>query len=60
MTQCGGRCCAAGFALEYATLVRNVPGIVVLAMAAISARPVALAGFAFDSLIEIGTSTTVI
>ncbi|MFG2637927.1 cation transporter [Streptomyces sp. NPDC048362] len=49
-----------GFALEYATLGWNVIGIVVLAVAAISARFVALAGFGLDSLIEIGASTVVI
>jgi len=49
-----------GFALEYAMLAWNVAGIVVLAAAAISARSVALAGFALDSLIEIGASTVVI
>ncbi|WP_244179080.1 hypothetical protein [Streptomyces rubellomurinus] len=49
-----------GFALEYATLGWNVVGIVVLAVAAISARSVALAGFGVDSLIEIGASTVVI
>ncbi len=49
-----------GFALEYATLAWNVAGIVVLAFAAISAHSVALAGFALDSLIEIGASTVVI
>jgi divalent metal cation (Fe/Co/Zn/Cd) transporter len=49
-----------GFALEYATLAWNLAGIVVLAVAAISARSVALAGFAFDSLIEIGASIVVI
>lgn len=49
-----------GFALEYATLAWNVAGIVVLAAAAISARSVALAGFALDSLIEIGASLVVI
>jgi divalent metal cation (Fe/Co/Zn/Cd) transporter len=49
-----------GFALEYATLVWNVAGIVVLAFAAIAARSVALAGFALDSLIEIGASIVVI
>jgi divalent metal cation (Fe/Co/Zn/Cd) transporter len=49
-----------GFALEYATLAWNVAGIVVLAIAAISARSVALAGFALDSLIEIGASSVVI
>jgi hypothetical protein len=49
-----------GFALEYATLAWNVIGIVVLAIAAASARSVALAGFGLDSLIEIGASTVVI
>src|SRR5712691_13272730 len=49
-----------GFALEYVTLTWNVAGIVVLAIAAISARSVALAGFGLDSLIEIGASTVVL
>ena len=49
-----------GFALEYATLAWNVIGIAVLAIAAIDARSVALAGFGLDSLIEIGASTLVI
>jgi divalent metal cation (Fe/Co/Zn/Cd) transporter len=49
-----------GFALEYATLAWNVIGIVVLAVAAVAARSVALAGFGLDSLIEIGASTAVI
>jgi divalent metal cation (Fe/Co/Zn/Cd) transporter len=49
-----------GFALEYVTLAWNVAGLVVLAIAAISARSVALAGFGLDSLIEIGASTVVI
>jgi divalent metal cation (Fe/Co/Zn/Cd) transporter len=49
-----------GFALEYATLGWNVVGIVVLAVAAIGARSVALAGFGLDSLIEIGASTVVL
>jgi divalent metal cation (Fe/Co/Zn/Cd) transporter len=49
-----------GFILEYLTLTWNVVGIVVLAIAAISARSVALAGFGLDSLIEIGASTVVI
>jgi hypothetical protein len=48
------------FALEYATLAWNVAGIAVLALAAISARSVALAGFALDSMIEIGASLVVI
>ena len=49
-----------GFALEYLTLGWNVAGIVVLAIAAIAARSVALAGFGLDSLIEIGASVVVI
>ncbi|MFJ8802850.1 cation transporter [Streptomyces sp. NPDC102487] len=49
-----------GFVLEYTTLVWNVIGIVVLAVAAVSARSVALVGFGLDSLIEIGASTVVI
>jgi divalent metal cation (Fe/Co/Zn/Cd) transporter len=49
-----------GFALEYATLAWNVIGIVVLAVAASTARSVALAGFGLDSLIEIGASTVVV
>lgn len=49
-----------GFVLEYITLSWNVVGIVILAIAAISARSVALAGFGLDSLIEIGASTVVI
>jgi divalent metal cation (Fe/Co/Zn/Cd) transporter len=49
-----------GFALEYVTLAWNVLGIVVLAIAAVSARSVALAGFGLDSLIEIGASAVVI
>ena len=49
-----------GFALEYATLAWNVVGIVVLAVAAVSARSVALGGFGLDLLIEIGASTVVI
>jgi divalent metal cation (Fe/Co/Zn/Cd) transporter len=49
-----------GFALEYATLGWNVIGIVVLAIAAVSARSVALAGFGIDSLIEIGASVVVV
>ena len=42
------------------TLGWNVAGVVVLAMAALSARSVALAGFGLDSLIEIGASTIVL
>jgi divalent metal cation (Fe/Co/Zn/Cd) transporter len=49
-----------GFALEYATLGWNVVGIVVLAITAMTARSVALAGFGVDSLIEIGASIVVL
>jgi divalent metal cation (Fe/Co/Zn/Cd) transporter len=49
-----------GCALEWATLGWNVAGIIVLALAAVTARSVALAGFGLDSLIEIGASTVVI
>lgn len=49
-----------GFTLEYVTLGWNVAGIVVLAVAAVAARSVALAGFGLDSLIEIGASVVVI
>lgn len=46
--------------MEFVTLGWNVIGVVVLAIAAIAARSVALAGFGLDSLIEIGASTVVI
>lgn len=46
--------------LEQATLVWNVAGIVVLALATWTARSVALAGFALDGLVEIGASTVVL
>lgn len=49
-----------GLALEYTTLGWNVVGVVILAIAAVSARSVALAGFGLDSLVEIGASTVVI
>jgi hypothetical protein len=49
-----------GLALEHLTLAWNVIGIVGLAVAAIWARSVALAGFGLDSLIEIGASVVVI
>jgi divalent metal cation (Fe/Co/Zn/Cd) transporter len=49
-----------GFALEYITLGWNVIGVGVLAVAAWSARSVALAGFGLDSLVEIGASTVVV
>lgn len=49
-----------GFALEYVTMGWNVAGIIVLGLAAVAARSVALAGFGLDSLIEIGASAVVI
>ena len=49
-----------GRLLEAATLGWNVVGIVILTVAAIDARSVALAGFGLDSLIEIGASTVVL
>jgi divalent metal cation (Fe/Co/Zn/Cd) transporter len=49
-----------GRRLELTTLGWNVVGIVVLAIAAIEARSVALAGFGLDSLIEIGASAVVL
>ncbi len=55
-----GRLLRRGRRLEVVTLGWNVVGIVVLALAAIGARSVALAGFGLDSLIEIGASTVVL
>jgi divalent metal cation (Fe/Co/Zn/Cd) transporter len=49
-----------GRLLEAATLAWNVLGIVILAIAAIRAQSVALAGFGLDSLVEIGASTVVL
>ena len=49
-----------GVQLEQLTLGWNIVGIVVLALAAITARSVALAGFGLDSLVEIGASTVVL
>lgn len=49
-----------GRVLEGITLGWNVAGIIVLAVAAVGARSVALAGFGLDSLIEIGASTVVL
>lgn len=49
-----------GLHLEYVTLGWNVAGVVVLAVAAVVARSVALAGFGLDSLVEIGASTVVV
>ena len=49
-----------GRRLEAATLGWNVVGILVLAVAAIQARSVALGGFGLDSLIEIAASAVVL
>jgi divalent metal cation (Fe/Co/Zn/Cd) transporter len=46
--------------LEYVTLSWNVVGVVILAVSAVAARSVALAGFGLDSLIEIGASAVVV
>lgn len=54
------RLLARGRFLEGVTLGWNVVGIIVLAVAAIAARSVALAGFGLDSLIEIGASSVVL
>lgn len=49
-----------GLRLERATLAWNVVGVVVVGLAGLAARSVALAGFALDSLIEIFASVVVI
>jgi len=49
-----------GLWLEYVTLGWNVVGVVVLALAALAAHSVALAGFGLDSLIEILASAVVV
>jgi divalent metal cation (Fe/Co/Zn/Cd) transporter len=49
-----------GFILEWITLGWNAVGVVVLAIAAVRARSVALAGFGLDSLVEIAASTVVL
>lgn len=49
-----------GLWLEYTTLGWNVAGVLILAMAAWTARSVALAGFGLDSLVEIGASMVVV
>ncbi len=49
-----------GLRLEYATLLWNVIGVVILAISATASGSVALAGFGVDSLIEILASTVVV
>jgi divalent metal cation (Fe/Co/Zn/Cd) transporter len=49
-----------GLYLEYTTLGWNVVGVVIVAVAALKAHSVALAGFGLDSLIEIFASLVVV
>lgn len=49
-----------GQQLERLTLGWNVVGVIILAIVALEARSVALAGFGLDSVIEIGASTVVL
>lgn len=49
-----------GLRLEYLTLGWNVVGTVIVVLAALAARSVALAGFGLDSLIEIFASLVVV
>lgn len=49
-----------GLRLEYTTLCWNVIGCVIVILAAIAARSVALAGFGLDSVIEIFASLVVV
>jgi divalent metal cation (Fe/Co/Zn/Cd) transporter len=49
-----------GLYLEYATLIWNVIGSVIVMVAALAAGSVALAGFGIDSLIEIFASVVVV
>jgi divalent metal cation (Fe/Co/Zn/Cd) transporter len=49
-----------GYVLEIITLGWNVVGVIILAVLALAASSVALAGFGLDSLIEIGASTVVL
>lgn len=59
-TDPGGTLLRRGRALEWITLGWNVVGVIVLAVLAITASSVALAGFGLDSLIEIGASAVVL
>jgi divalent metal cation (Fe/Co/Zn/Cd) transporter len=49
-----------GLQLEYVTLLWNVAGVGVTAMAALKAHSIALGGFGLDSLLEIGASAIVV
>jgi divalent metal cation (Fe/Co/Zn/Cd) transporter len=56
----GGALLRRGKALEWITLGWNVVGVIVLAILAVSASSVALAGFGLDSVVEIGASAVVL
>ena len=56
----GAALLARGLHLEYLTLAWNVVGVAAVAVAAIAARSVALAGFGLDSLVEIFASVVVV
>lgn len=56
----GGGLLRRGRRLEWFTLGWNVVGVVVLAVLAVTASSVSLAGFGLDSFIEIGASTVVL
>ena len=62
--ECGGKgnpiLLRRGRQLEMVTLLWNLVGVVILAIAAIEARSIALGGFGLDSVIEIGASTVVL
>lgn len=60
MTSAVGRMHRRGVHLEYATLMWNVAGVLIIAATTWRARSVALAGFGLDSLIEIFASLVVL
>lgn len=49
-----------GLNLEYATLAWNIVGTALVLFAAVQSGSIALAGFGFDSLVEVGASAVVI
>jgi divalent metal cation (Fe/Co/Zn/Cd) transporter len=55
-----GKLLARGLRLEFITLGWNVVGVVIIMLAALPARSVALVGFGLDSLIEIFASLVVV
>jgi divalent metal cation (Fe/Co/Zn/Cd) transporter len=56
----GGALLRRGKVLEWITLGWNIVGVIVLAVLAVTASSVALAGFGLDSFIEIGASAVVL